>query len=98
MGYITVNQDALKISLNTGIDISSATTLQILYEKPDGTKGELTGAANGMRIEVTLTAGSSPIDVAGLWKFWTKVTFSNTSTVEGIPWEEYIHESGGIHS
>lgn len=55
------------ISADTGIDLSSATVHNILYHKPDGTKGDWEGVVNGTVI--TYQPQDGDIDQSGEWQF-----------------------------
>ena len=61
------NQSLIKIVLETGIaSLSGATTLQILYKKPDGTSGNWTATANGTALEYNVQ--NNDIDQDGNWQ------------------------------
>jgi hypothetical protein len=61
-----VGEIGTAITINCGVDISDATTLQILYTKPSGVTGYWTGTLyNSNYIQYTLAAND--LDVAGVW-------------------------------
>lgn len=59
------DQALLKIKLDTGYDLSTATVKKILYKKPDGTKGNWTANHVGTELEYQVEAGD--IDQTGDW-------------------------------
>jgi hypothetical protein len=73
------NQSLLTIELDTEIDISSATTTDIYYEKPDGTTtGTWTGSV-GDTTKVTYDVGVSDFDTVGTWRLQAFVTIAGES-------------------
>lgn len=60
------NQTVDPISLDCGRDATVASVKQILYEKPDGTRGAWTATAAGNFI--TYTASNTETDQSGNWK------------------------------
>lgn len=86
MGRIFKNQTALKVQIETGVDLTSATK-KIKYKKPDGSLGEFsTGIA-----DINLTEGiiewtpadANSLDQAGTWTMWVHITFSGGSVAAG---------------
>jgi len=63
------------IILDTGVDISSATVLQVKYQKPDGVTGEWTGTVQDTT-KIRYTLSEDDIDVAGRWTFQSYVEVS----------------------
>lgn len=53
------------ISFETGQDLSSFATKQILYRKPDGTTGAWTATVNGTKLEYQVT---DQINQLGVWE------------------------------
>lgn len=94
--YITKDQDALKISLNTGMDISLGSSFEIHYIKPEGERGLWTASQVEQRVEFSMTLGASEIDQAGMWTFWSKVFFADGSFAEGEPLEFKVYLSGEL--
>ena len=56
------------IVLNTGVDISAATTLKIKYKKPGGSVEEWDGVLEGTT-SIKYTTVTGDLDTAGLWSF-----------------------------
>lgn len=70
MARIYQGQTNLKLIVDCKNDISSATTLRIYYEKPDGTDGYVTAtivSGSTTKMEYTFT-GSSFVDQEGRYK------------------------------
>lgn len=97
MSKIYKNQSSLRLILDTDEDISTATTLQIKYSKPSGTSGTLTATISGttaMYYDFTNTAGVSELNESGLWRFWSKVTFSDGRIGYGEPVNIMVYDEG----
>ena len=90
MGKIYKGQGYLDIRLYTGIDISSGTSPQVIYEKPDGTTGYWSGTITDTYY-VTTTLTDSSLDQAGNWKLQAKVTMG-TVTAYGETINLRIHD------
>jgi hypothetical protein len=71
----------LKIILNVGADVSSATTKHIKYLKPDGTIGYWEAEEESITSISYTTTSSSDLDIKGLWRLQAYVV---TPT-----WENY---------
>lgn len=66
-------QTLFDLTLDTNIDLSSATLHDIIYEKPDETTGSWTGTVvdtNKIRYQVQ----SGDLDQIGHWRFQSKAT------------------------
>ena len=60
--------DTVKITLHTGIDLTSYSTLEIIYRKPDGTPGSWTAIIDPDRsTHMYYTTISTDLDQAGEW-------------------------------
>ena len=96
MSKIYKNQNALRIELTTGVDLTSAQITRIKYKKPSGAEGYwnavVSDAANGvMYYDVVLT---TEIDEAGEWVFWAYVTFSDGKSAPGEIIKHSFFEEG----
>ena len=69
---IHVNQSLLTIKLDTVFDISAATSLKILYKKPDETTGEWIGYLSGTTL-VAYDVLDGDLDQAGTWQLQSYV-------------------------
>lgn len=87
MGRIYKNQTALRISLDTKADLSTATAQVIKYKKPDGTSGQFTATNGGSGVIYYQVANSSDLDQAGRWSFWAYLTFTGGIVAPG----EVVH-------
>ena len=95
MGKIYVGQTALKIDLDTGIDLTNGVdVVYIKYQKPGNeTIAEWIGAVeNNTHITYVLSAGE--IDVKGDWTFWAYVEFTDGSEAPGEPSIVPVHMEG----
>ena len=66
-------QTLFDLILDTNVDVSTATTTDIKYTKPDGTTGTWTGAAYETT-KIKYEVQTDDLDDVGIWKFQTIVT------------------------
>jgi hypothetical protein len=93
--FIYEDQDALRLSADTKLDISSATTFQIGYFKPDGTEGILTGSRSTTKVVYDLPLGSTLFhEGVGLWTFWADVTMADGRKAYGKPFQQRVYQKG----
>lgn len=71
MSILYTNSGLITLILGTGRDLTGASNPKILYQKPDGTKGEWTGTISGQNLTYVLT--NADIDQSGVWKFQTYI-------------------------
>ena len=76
------SQSYLTISLETGIDLSTATRPEILFVRPDGTKGKWTGTVSGTKITYNLKGGD--INQVGNWRFQAKCIIDSRVALGGV--------------
>ncbi len=81
MSYF-INSGIVTLSLDTSIDITTASTKQILYQKPNGVKGAWTATADGTSLTYNLS--NTDIDVPGVWKFQTYVEIGGKKGYGGV--------------
>ena len=67
MGQLFKNQSSIVITIDTGIDLAGASGVKILFNKPNGAKGEWIGTVSGTTISYPLT--ETDIDRDGTWRF-----------------------------
>lgn len=60
------NHDLLTIELDTGYNISSASEVKILYQKPNATKGEWVGTVTE-NTKISYAVQADDLDMAGTW-------------------------------
>ena len=95
MGKIYADQTALKIDLDTGIDLTTGVdSVYIKYTKPGSSTTDQWSATveNGTHITKVLSGGE--IDIAGDWKFWAYVIFTDTSKAPGEPVQVRVYQEG----
>jgi len=77
-------QNALRIELTTGVDITGATVKKIKYKKPSETEGywnaQVSSATNGV---IYYDVISTEIDESGTWTFWAYITFEDGRSAPG---------------
>jgi len=92
MSNIFVGQSALRIQLTTGQVITGALSLKIQYKNPAGTTGEWTATSGGDLTGIIYKdlAVATDLSVAGTWKFWAYVKFSDGREAYGDVVEQMI--------
>jgi hypothetical protein len=95
MSKIYVDQTALKIDLDTGINLDTGVDfVYIKYQKP-GSETVLQwagGVENTTHITKILNGGE--IDTKGDWTFWAYVEFTDGSEAPGEPSIVAVHTEG----
>ena len=96
MGKVYLNQNSLRLKVDTSVDITGATTRLIKYKKPDGTAGQFIATE-----EAPATAGviyydfvSTELDQEGPWTMWSYVTFSDARSAPGEPFKVIVYVEG----
>ncbi len=95
MGKIYVGQTALKLDLDTKIDLTTGVDfVYIKYQKPGSeTIAQWTGdVENNTHVTYVLSAGE--IDTKGDWTFWAYVEFTDGSEAPGEPSVVSVHTEG----
>jgi len=92
-----VGQTNLRIELETDVTLTGATLL-IKYINPVGDEGSFSATINGsdaskMYYDISTT---SDINLGGDWKFWSHVTFADSTIGIGSTIKQYFHEEGEI--
>ncbi len=64
---VSVGDIGVQFKLNAGQDLSAQTTLQIKYQKPDGTFGAWTAVISGTNY-ATYTTKDGDLDQDGVWQ------------------------------
>lgn len=95
MGKIYVNQTALKIDLDTGIDLTTGVdVVYIKYQKPGSdTISEWVGTVEDTT-HITYVASAGEIDTAKDWTFWSYVEFTDGSEAPGEPSIVTVYREG----
>jgi hypothetical protein len=87
MADIFVSQGNITITLDTNVDLSTATSPLIMYRKPDGTKGVWSATITGQNLSYNLT--DSDIDVAGRWAFQAFVLIAGESVFGSFAYYDF---------
>jgi hypothetical protein len=80
---IFVNQGYYLLTLETGIDISAASTKQIKYKKPDGTTGNWTATLQGTT-QLKYQMDNDDLNIAGMWTFQAYVVIGGLDAYGGL--------------
>ena len=96
MGKVYLNQNSLRLKVDTGVDITGATTRLIKYKKPDATAGQFIATA-----DTPTTAGiiyydfvNTELDQEGVWTMWSYVTFADARSAPGEPFKLIVYVEG----
>jgi hypothetical protein len=95
MGKIYVDQTALKIDLDTGINLTTGVDfVYIKYQKPgDETILQWDGTVDNITHIIKILSGGE-IDTKGDWTFWAYVKFTDGSEAPGEPSIVAVHMEG----
>ena len=95
MWRIFKGQSALRITLETFIDLEGIENAVIRYRKPSGASGEFTAAVGDpVKGVIFHECIEGDIDVSGWWAFWAFVTFADGRTAAGQAPKVYIWKEG----
>lgn len=96
MGKVYVGDTGTEITLNVGLDTSTATTVKIMARKPSGEIVEWEAAPaviDGETVGLSYTVEAGDLDEAGMWRLQAFVSRSNWSglgeTAEMRVWPAY---------
>ena len=81
MPKIYIGQSALTFKLDTFVDLSTASDIEIKYKKPDGTAGSWTGTVTETTKIKYDVAGATILDQAGFWILWATATFAGKTAI-----------------
>ena len=93
MSKIYKNQGALRLQLNTGVTLTTATELKIKYLKPDNTSSSWTATITGTTSLYKDMTGTE-LDQVGQWTFWAYVTFSDGRKAAGEAVRIFVYDEG----
>ena len=95
MWRIFKGQTALRITLETFIDLEGIENAVIRYRKPGGVNGEFVAAvANTAQGLIFHECIEGDIDVSGWWAFWAFITFADGRVAAGQAAKVYIWKEG----
>lgn len=88
-------QSALRISLETAVNLERINGAYIKYKKPDKSTGSWTaGVSDALRGVIFRECIEGDIPVSGWWTFWAFVEFDDGRTAAGEPVKIYIWNEG----
>ncbi len=93
MSKIYQNQESLRLTLQTGVDISAATARLIKYIKPGDVEGSFSATLSGTT-DIYYDFAADDLDLVGDWVFWAFITFSDARTAPGEPVTIRVYEEG----
>jgi len=95
MGRVFKGQTALRITLETYVDLEGIENAVIKYRKPNGKNGEFSAAVGDMaRGLIFHECIEGEIDVSGWWAFWAFITFADGRTAAGQTAKVFIWKEG----
>lgn len=90
------NQTHLKLTVNTGVDLTDTKLTQIVFRKPDKTLVNLDAAIldpiKGTIFVELDCLEKNILTVAGNWRFWAAVTFNDNTFARGESYSVEISE------
>lgn len=90
------NQTALRLIVDTAIELGSGDVCEIRYCKPDGVTGSFPASIlneNSSLIYHDITS-ETELDVSGWWKFWAYITFTDGRSACGKAVKIFIADEG----
>ena len=96
MAKIYVNQSALRIQLNTTVDLTQAASVKIKYVKPNSTViyENPAGILDTVKGIVIYDFHQGELDTAGNWTFWVDVLFNDGRNAPSSPVKIKVWEEG----
>ena len=96
MGKIYKNQDYLRVRVHIGYTLSDAAAVLIKYRDPNGVEGSWAVAVENELNGIVYRdfAAGSPLNVAGVWTFWSHVTFTDGRVAPGEAFEQTVYDEG----
>ena len=96
MTRIFKGQSALRITLNTFINLEDIEKTEIKYRKPNKTEGVFSaGVSDVERGFIFHECIEGDIDISGWWVFWAFITFVDGRTAAGQAAKIFIWDEGG---
>lgn len=93
MGKIYLNKGSLRVTQDTGVDLSSVTSQVMKHRKPDGTEGSWAATVTDTT-KIFHNFVENELDQAGRWARWAHVTFSDGRTQAGEPVNFTVYKEG----
>jgi hypothetical protein len=90
------NQTALRLIVDTAVELGSGDVCEIRYCKPDGVTGSFAASIlseNSSLIYHDITS-ETELDVSGWWKFWAYITFTDGRSACGKAVKIFIADEG----
>ena len=95
MGKIYKGQSALRITVNTFVDLENIISAVIKYRKPDGNQGAFSaGIADSAKGIIFHEVLEGELNITGWWTFWAFVTFADGRMAAGEAEKVYIWDEG----
>jgi len=95
MSALFVGQSALRISARTGTALSAVASCELRFEKPDGSRGLWDAfVSDAERGVVSYDLLGNELDLAGWWRFWVFVTFTDGRASFGDAARVFVREEG----
>jgi len=96
MNTVYKNQTALRLIVDTAIELGSGDVCEIRYCKPDGVTGSFAASIlseNSSFVYYDIN-NETELDVSGWWKFWAYITFADGRSACGKSIKMYIADEG----
>ena len=93
MDVVYVGQTSLRLELDSGVDLSTASAVVIKYVKPDSSIGTWTVTVSGTLARHDF-ANASELDIPGVWVAWVYATFADGRKAPGSPVQFTVKKEG----
>lgn len=96
MANIHVGQTAVRLEFTVGIDLTSASEIEIRFEKPNTVKGSFPGAILNAEKGIVYydVQSEGDLDDTGVWYFWAHILFDDDTELDSNPTRIQIYEPG----
>ncbi len=96
MNTVYAKQTALRLIVDTAVELENKDTCEIRFCKPDGTNGSFpaTLLSESTSLIYYDIINETDLDISGWWKFWAYISFSDGRTAYGKTVKIFIADEG----
>lgn len=96
MGKVYKTQSKLTLYIDTGTDLTEASSVAIHRTDPEGTSSStltavIENASTGL---ISYEVSATDFIIAGVWILWVKVTYTGGAVAYGEPFRLHFHDAG----
>lgn len=93
MAKLYLNKGSLRVTQDTGVNLTGATATVMKYRKPDGTEGSWLATVID-ETKIYHDFAENELNQTGPWARWAHVTFSDGRTQAGNPVDFIVYTEG----